>query len=186
MPEVVYYLRRGDHIKIGYTTDLARRMKVLRPDELLAVEPGNLSLEMGRHHQFASSQVEHPDGHEWFDPTPDLLVHIERMRSVYGLAVDWPDSTGDFVSGRGDYDRAHRHIAADLRTKLREGRWRAGDRLPTIAEMQETYAHLGTREGKPVAKGTVQRALQQLRDEGLIETRGRSFYASAQKVGEDG
>lgn len=62
---------------------------------------------------------------------------------------------------RGPYEV----IAAELREQIMTGRLRAGDQLPTIAE-------LATRHG--VAVGTVHRAIDLLRSEGLIEaSRGR-------------
>ena len=77
---IVYYIRRGGLIKIGYTARFVNRMRALAPDELLAVEPGNLRLEAGRHQQFAAFRVE---GREWFAPEPELLAHIALMASIY-------------------------------------------------------------------------------------------------------
>jgi integrase len=62
---------------------------------------------------------------------------------------------------RGPYEA----IAAELREQIVTGRLRAGDHLPTIAE-------LATRHG--VAVGTVHRAIDLLRSDGLVDTsRGR-------------
>jgi hypothetical protein len=58
-------------------------MRALRPDELLAVEPGNIPLETGRHHQFEAFRVPHGEGREWYAPEPELLDHIARMRMIY-------------------------------------------------------------------------------------------------------
>jgi GntR family transcriptional regulator len=71
------------------------------------------------------------------------------------------------VSPRGEYERPWRHIAADLRAKIRAGRWQPGDRLPTMAELQHEYGR---------SKNTVAGAINQLRTEGLIVTRGKSLY----------
>lgn len=57
MSDVVYYIRRDGLIKIGWTGNLKSRMRKLRPDELLAVEPGCLHLETGRHHQFGAHRL---------------------------------------------------------------------------------------------------------------------------------
>lgn len=83
--EVVYYIRREGLIKIGWTRNLAARMRRLRPDELLAVEPGNLPLETGRHRQFAAHRAAHAGGREWYLPSPELLDHITRLTSIYDL-----------------------------------------------------------------------------------------------------
>lgn len=50
---VVYYLRFGDRIKIGTTTNLRTRLISVPCDEVLAVEPGSYALERERHEQFA-------------------------------------------------------------------------------------------------------------------------------------
>lgn len=83
MNEIVYYIRRDGLIKIGYTGRFIERMRVLEPEELLAVEPGNLRLEAGRHQQFDAFHVQTPAGTEWFSPGPELMAHIETMASIY-------------------------------------------------------------------------------------------------------
>lgn len=84
MTDVVYYLRRGDLIKIGWSGNLKARMRTLRPDELLAVEPGCMHIETGRHHQFATHRLPNTgDGDEWFSPAPELLGHIELIARMY-------------------------------------------------------------------------------------------------------
>ena len=75
---VVYYLRVGQLIKIGYTSDLPQRLRAYPPDTLvLATEPGDMSLEQQRHRQFSWHRVA---GREWFDPAPPLLRHINSLR----------------------------------------------------------------------------------------------------------
>jgi 8-oxo-dGTP pyrophosphatase MutT (NUDIX family) len=63
------------------------------------------------------------------------------------------------------YARPWRRIADDLRLKIASGRWLPGDRLPTMAQLQEQYG---------VAKGTIGNAVRQLRAEGVVITRGAS------------
>lgn len=72
---LVYYARSGDLVKIGYTTDLRTRMRKLRPDELLAVEPGGSLLEASRHREFSASRREG----EWFSLTEDLVAHVSEV-----------------------------------------------------------------------------------------------------------
>lgn len=76
---VVYYVRIGDHIKIGFTTQLKSRMYSLyvEPLDLLATEPGGRTLEADRHRQFAAERVS--PQRELFEPSPRLLAHIVRM-----------------------------------------------------------------------------------------------------------
>ena len=71
------------------------------------------------------------------------------------------------MAPRGQYDRPYLDIAAQLRAKIRAGRWQPGDRLPTLAQLQDEFDR---------SKNTVRGALAQLRTEGLIVTRGKSMY----------
>jgi hypothetical protein len=77
---VVYYMRFGPVIKIGTTDDLRRRAQTLKPDEVLAAEPGGRDLETKRHHQFARHRAER----ELFFPAPELRAHIKRVQETYG------------------------------------------------------------------------------------------------------
>jgi hypothetical protein len=73
-------------------------MRTLRPDEILAVEPGDLMLETGRHRQFVEHRiVGHPHGREWYRPEPELLDHIARMASIYAV----PELPGPSSTWRG-------------------------------------------------------------------------------------
>lgn len=75
---VIYYARFGAFIKVGFTTNLAQRMKDLRPDELLATEPGTMRDEAALHHRFGQLWVER----EMFVPGPELMAHINGLRRV--------------------------------------------------------------------------------------------------------
>ena len=77
----VYYVRKGERFKIGYTEWLRARMLKLRPDELLAVEPGGRDLETRRHHMFADERIT-PRG-EWFRPSERLILHIYACRDAH-------------------------------------------------------------------------------------------------------
>lgn len=56
----------------------------------------------------------------------------------------------------------HRQIAAQIRERIRRGDWSAGERLPSIPAIAQGFG---------VAKQTVQRAIDQLRVEGLLITK---------------
>jgi GntR family transcriptional regulator len=56
----------------------------------------------------------------------------------------------------------HRQIAAQLRTRIRQGDWGPGERLPSIPAIAELFG---------VAKQTAQRAVDQLRVEGVLITK---------------
>lgn len=86
---IVYYIRRGDFIKIGTTVNPAARLGSLMPDEILAFEPGDAELESARHGQFRSSRVARKS--EYFHRTEELLAHIEALRERHGDPdPSWP------------------------------------------------------------------------------------------------
>ncbi|MBL7487109.1 GIY-YIG nuclease family protein [Frankia sp. AgW1.1] len=72
---LVYYLKFGERIKIGYTTNLHSRLTGIPHDDLLAVERGGRLLEGTRHRQFAHLRVVG----EWFEQASDLDAHIARL-----------------------------------------------------------------------------------------------------------
>lgn len=80
---VVYYARIGDYIKIGYTTRLKNRLRTLRVDELLAIEPGHADLERHRHQQFAAERIDLR--RENFTPSQALYTHIAGLRAIHDL-----------------------------------------------------------------------------------------------------
>lgn len=77
---VVYYIRIGNLIKIGTTSDMRQRMLKLKPEEILAAEPGSYELERKRHQQFAR----HRSHGEYFLPARELTDHIQAIRRRYG------------------------------------------------------------------------------------------------------
>ncbi|NKY60374.1 GIY-YIG nuclease family protein [Nocardia flavorosea] len=74
---VVYYLRFGPYLKIGYTGNLGVRLSNLVHDEVPAIEFGARKLEKKRHGQFRSAR----HTREWFRLTPGLVDHIEDLRA---------------------------------------------------------------------------------------------------------
>jgi hypothetical protein len=80
---VVYYVRRGQYIKIGTTVQFTIRMTALRPDEVLAVEPGSYDLERERHLQFADSRANGRG--EYFFPSQALIEHMLSVRAQHGI-----------------------------------------------------------------------------------------------------
>jgi hypothetical protein len=73
---VVYYMRVGNRVKIGYSTNLASRIAAVMPEEVLATEPGGRLLEEVRHRQFSDLRV----GREWFRHEGRLADHIENLQ----------------------------------------------------------------------------------------------------------
>lgn len=80
---VVYYIRIGDYIKIGFTTNMTERIKSLRVDatDIMATEPGGRAKERERHEQFADIRRGRKEN---FERTPELLTHIARVRREQG------------------------------------------------------------------------------------------------------
>jgi hypothetical protein len=79
---IVYYIRRGQLIKIGTTTNPASRFKSLMPDEILAFEPGHVDVERARHQQFHASRVARKS--EYFHWTDELATHVAVLRKRHG------------------------------------------------------------------------------------------------------
>lgn len=78
--EWVYFLRAGDFVKIGYTTDLAGRLKRLQtgsPHELklLMLQRGSKETERGFHRQFRPLQAHG----EWFKLEGALLDYLNKQ-----------------------------------------------------------------------------------------------------------
>lgn len=80
---VVYYVRIGEHVKIGTTTNLKARLSTLRvdPDAVLATEPGGYELERQRHREFATERI---GRRENFTPSRRLVHHIKTVRAEHG------------------------------------------------------------------------------------------------------
>lgn len=76
--DVIYYVQVGELIKLGTTTNLARRMNGYPPDAaVLATEQGSYGLEGERIEQFSEYLA---GRREWFHPGPRLVAHIESLR----------------------------------------------------------------------------------------------------------
>lgn len=77
----VYYARIDDTIKIGTSTQLAKRMYQLKA-ELLAYEPGSYDLEAVRHREYALANSHT----EYFHPSPELIGWIKILRGEAAAA----------------------------------------------------------------------------------------------------
>jgi hypothetical protein len=76
---VVYYMRIGNRVKIGYSANLKSRLDSINPEELMAIEPGGMGLERDRHDQFREL---HTHG-EWFRLEDPLVSHIDQVRATH-------------------------------------------------------------------------------------------------------
>lgn len=83
MPSVVYFIQRdGGDIKIGFTTDLAKRFFSLSesykgPLAVLAVLRGNRDTEKELHERFSAFRI----AGEWFSPARPLLQFIRETQA---------------------------------------------------------------------------------------------------------
>lgn len=76
--QVVYFLRRGDLLKIGTTSNLARRVQSFQHalDDVVATIPGDERLERIWHLRFAHLRDRDAAGREWFRATNELWEAI--------------------------------------------------------------------------------------------------------------
>jgi hypothetical protein len=77
---VVYILRCGDYIKIGYSLNFVRRLEALRstsPHDVLVIATmgGGKSLELQLHKQFAAYRHHH----EWFRNEGELAEYVKGL-----------------------------------------------------------------------------------------------------------
>lgn len=85
-PGWVYYIRMGDVIKIGYATDVTKRMRAYPPSaELLAAHPGTPQVERDMHKRFSADLAR---GREWFQESPELTAHIADVVERFGDQSD--------------------------------------------------------------------------------------------------
>lgn len=89
-PSVVYFVEREELIKIGVTTNLDSRLKAISggscmppgmtvgPVTLLAVEPGDRTLEQQLHRKFERSRA----AGEWFRPSRALRTYIDDLNRL--------------------------------------------------------------------------------------------------------
>lgn len=87
-PSIIYFVRREGLIKIGTTTQLAKRVKAISrgscmpngmtigPVEVLATMPGDRNIEEHLHRRFAEVRFQG----EWFHETPELLALVARLQ----------------------------------------------------------------------------------------------------------
>jgi DNA-binding GntR family transcriptional regulator len=93
-------------------------------------------------------------------------AQVQRSESPVNLE----NASTAAVTPRGGYERRWARVADDLREKISGGRWLPGDRLPTKSQLAATY---------DVSSGTVRFAIGRLTEQGLVVTRGNSFYVAA-------
>lgn len=86
----VYLVRVGDDFKIGYSTNVDKRIRQLETAspatvQLIAVAPGDRQLEQKLHQEFTDERIRH----EWFSPRGRDL-YIDRFNSLQNSMVFLP------------------------------------------------------------------------------------------------
>jgi hypothetical protein len=87
----VYFIRCGDHIKIGRSVDPWGRLASLQtanpfPLEMLALSPGGGEFETGLHEAFSDDNT----NGEWFRVTDRLLAFIDGIRETFPKLQERP------------------------------------------------------------------------------------------------
>lgn len=82
--DVVYYVRFGDRVKIGTSSNPRQRLAAIWHDELLAFERGGRALEQRRHIEFAHERFPRT---EWFRLSDDIARHIATLAE--GVEDPW-------------------------------------------------------------------------------------------------
>lgn len=78
----VYMLRCGGYVKIGWTSDLANRMRAYQPDsQLLATMPGTRKDENRLHKRFAHLRTH---GREWYSIAPQITEYAQILVAKHG------------------------------------------------------------------------------------------------------
>lgn len=80
IPGVVYFIQCGEFVKLGFTTDLGRRlsgylMHTPYDVKVLASMPGDRRLEKSLHRRF----VKHHHRGEWFRLSSEILDYINDL-----------------------------------------------------------------------------------------------------------
>jgi hypothetical protein len=82
LKHTVYYVKIGELLKIGYTSNMRLRMLRYPPNRwVMATEDGDSLLEQKRHRQFADLRTH---GNEWYRLDEPLLTHINDLRRASG------------------------------------------------------------------------------------------------------
>lgn len=133
---IVYFIAHGDRVKIGFTSNLKKRVNglALRPGSILLALDGGVDLERSLHARFADARV---DDTEWFENTTPLAQYIEdRKRQAPRRARQVIPNARSRVAARQEPTRAEQvALLNDLVEILGEApRLRTQEALQLLAE----------------------------------------------------
>ena len=81
----VYFARVGNYVKIGWASDVPRRMAALKADALYATIPNQTRSDESALHRTFEKYRAKSMGREYFHPVPVLMKYIRDLQS--GLAA---------------------------------------------------------------------------------------------------
>lgn len=99
---VVYYLIHGSRIKIGTSVKWRQRLTGVPHDRLLALEPGDATIERHRHTMFRDERV---GATEWFEESDRLWDHIIKVGEQN---LQLTEHVNRYNSGRRKWAQARR------------------------------------------------------------------------------
>lgn len=145
---VVYYMRLGPLVKIGWTTNLEGRREAINPQEVMATEPGGRDVERKRHQEFAALRVHG----EWFTLESPLMEWVASLKPAERKSGD-----GMHMISTKDATRLFGTPYSRLRLWADEGRLCAPERRGrelfwNAEEVEQMRALLGDRKRLPVVK----------------------------------
>lgn len=81
---MIYVFKSGKFVKIGYSTDVSRRLREMQtanpePIELVGSIPGTLTLEKTIHRKLRAYRC--GGGSEWYKTTGEVLEFVNNLRS---------------------------------------------------------------------------------------------------------
>lgn len=118
---VVYAVAAGHMVKIGYTTDLTRRMKEIQSASPLRIDclgtaPGGRPLEAALHRQFTGARRHG----EWFEMTGVERVELRKRLAGAPVFIRLPRAGKDKMLP--EYERERRKWAAIRRANKRRAK----------------------------------------------------------------
>src|SRR5262249_50681228 len=118
-PSVVYFVQVGKHIKIGFTTNLDRRLKI----RLLATISGGRELEQRLHCAFSETRIRGEFFHcEW---RLNWFIELVSRPDLAGAWKYLEDTSPARIAQRNIQDR-QRRVAERRKTKAEEDAYYAG------------------------------------------------------------
>lgn len=143
----VYFLQMGNLVKIGYTSDLQRRMRNYPPDaKLLAIFPGGRTDEAMQHQRWSHLRKYR---NEWFEASEEILEYADLisrgMRPDAVPDVNLADEASFSISGVGDIANVIRSMRIDAGLSQHDLAESAGVSRDYIVDLEKGKDNMHTR-----------------------------------------